>query len=75
MALEMGPYKGDRGYVLKANEEMKTTLEDHILTLQSMASSKYAAKLLDVVKKWEKSLNNVVEVFDCWLVVQRKWMC
>jgi dynein heavy chain len=74
MDLEMGAYKGDRGFVLKPNEEMKLQLEDHILTLQSMASSKYAVKLLDIVKKWEKNLNAVTEIFDCWLLVQRKWM-
>eukprot|EP00397_Hematodinium_sp_SG-2012_P000029 GEMP01000029.1.p1 GENE.GEMP01000029.1~~GEMP01000029.1.p1 ORF type:complete len:4546 (+),score=1158.20 GEMP01000029.1:32-13639(+) len=71
---EMAPYKADRGHILRPNEELKTTLEDHILTLQTMASSKYAAKLLDGIKKWERNLNTLGEVFDAWQLVQRKWM-
>lgn len=60
--------------LLQPNEEMRLILDDHILTLQSMGSSKYAAKLLDVIKKWEKNLNIVSEVFEVWLLCQRKWM-
>eukprot|EP00928_Gymnodinium_smaydae_P090380 TRINITY_DN7418_c2_g3_i1.p1 TRINITY_DN7418_c2_g3~~TRINITY_DN7418_c2_g3_i1.p1 ORF type:complete len:3325 (+),score=999.70 TRINITY_DN7418_c2_g3_i1:390-9977(+) len=67
------PYKGDRGFELLPNEEMKQTLEDHVLTLQSMGSSKYALKLLDQIKRWEKNLSTVSEVFDAWLLLQRKW--
>eukprot|EP00927_Polykrikos_kofoidii_P034569 TRINITY_DN29308_c0_g1_i1.p1 TRINITY_DN29308_c0_g1~~TRINITY_DN29308_c0_g1_i1.p1 ORF type:complete len:3708 (-),score=892.28 TRINITY_DN29308_c0_g1_i1:94-10965(-) len=68
------PYKADRGYTLMPMEEMRQTLEDHILSLQSMASSKYALKLLDTIKKWERNLSTVGEVFDAWLQLQRKWM-
>merc|ERR1712113_492794 len=42
----MKPYKGDpsnpRGWILLPQEEMRQTLEDHVLTLQSMGASKYA---------------------------------
>jgi dynein heavy chain len=72
------PYKGTpeqpRGYTLLPNEEMKQALEDHVLTLQSMASSKYALKLLDTIKRWEKNLSTISEVFDAWMLLQRKWM-
>jgi dynein heavy chain len=78
MNLAVRAYKGDpqnpRGYVLLPNDELRQTLEDHVLTLMSMASSKYAAKLLDVIKKWEKNLSTVSEVMDAWQVLQRKWM-
>ncbi|CAK8985449.1 unnamed protein product [Durusdinium trenchii] len=78
MPLGLKPYKGEpsnpRGYVLLPNEEMKQTLDDHVLTLQSMSSSKYAMKLLDTIKRWEKNLSVVGEVFDAWMVLQRKWM-
>merc|ERR1719428_633384 len=66
-------YKGERGFILLPNEEMRQTLEDHVLVLQSMGASKYALKLLDTIKKWEKNLTTVSEVFDAWLLVQRKW--
>jgi len=74
----MKAYKGDpqnpRAWVLLPNEEMKQMLEDHVLTLQSMSSSKYAVKLLDTIKRWERNLSTVSEVTDAWMVMQRKWM-
>jgi len=69
----MYPHK-DSIQLLLPNEDMILCLDDHLLTLQSMGASKYAAKLLDQIKKWEKSLNTVAEVFDVWLLCQRKWM-
>ncbi|CAJ1332260.1 unnamed protein product [Effrenium voratum] len=78
MPLALKPYKGEpanpRGYVLLPNEEMKQTLDDHVLTLQSMSSSKYADKLSEPIKRWERNLSVVSEVFDAWMVLQRKWM-
>jgi dynein heavy chain len=72
------PYKGEpnnpRGYTLLPNDEMKQQLDDHVLTLQSMGASKYALKLLDTIKRWERNLSTVSEVFDAWLQLQRKWM-
>ncbi len=56
----------------RGNEELRQTLEDHILILQSMASSKYALKLLDNIKRWEKNLHTVVEVFEVWQVRLRR---
>ncbi|CAD7925016.1 unnamed protein product [Amoebophrya sp. A120] len=70
---QMYPHKGDI-QLLQPNEEMRLVLDDHLLTLQSMGGSKYAAKLLDVIKRWEKNLSIVSEVFDVWLQCQRKWM-
>ncbi|KAF4667709.1 Dynein heavy chain 10, axonemal [Perkinsus chesapeaki] len=72
--LDMGMYKGDRGHVLRGNEELRQTLEDHVLLLQSMSMSKYAVKLMESIKRWEKNLNVVNEVLSAWLTVQRKWM-
>ncbi len=69
----MYTHKGDT-QLLQPNEDMKMILEDHILTLSSMAASKYALKLLDIIKKWERSLNTVSEVLEVWLLCQRKWM-
>ncbi|EER08351.1 conserved hypothetical protein, partial [Perkinsus marinus ATCC 50983] len=39
-----------------------------------MGMSKYAMKLMDSIKRWEKNLNIVNEVLNAWLTVQRKWM-
>ncbi|PHJ24428.1 dynein heavy chain family protein, partial [Cystoisospora suis] len=74
-ALEMSRYKADEhSYVLRANEEMRTTLEDHILQLQSMTGSRFAVVVMERIKKWERTLNTIREVFEAWLQVQRKWI-
>jgi len=74
---EMVPYKKgteERGYVLKGTDEIKLQLEDHLTTLQQVASSRYVAAFLTRVRHWEKALNLIAEIIDLWLVVQKKWM-
>ena len=63
-----------RGYSLKSTEDIKQNLEDNILNLQNIASSKYARAFAGRVKNWEKDLNTISDVIDVWLAVQRKWM-
>ncbi|PFH33986.1 dynein heavy chain family protein [Besnoitia besnoiti] len=73
--IDMCRYKADeQSYVLRANEELRTMLEDHILQLQSMTGSRFAAVVMERIKKWEKTLNTIREVFEAWLQVQRKWI-
>lgn len=64
----------DRGWVLRAADELKLTLEDHMLNLQTMSGSRFIASFAERVRKWEKRLGVVNECLDIWFVVQRKWM-
>lgn len=75
--LELVKYKKngtDRGWVLRAADELKITLEDHMLNLQTISGSRFIASFADRVRKWEKRLGVVNECLDIWFVVQRKWM-
>lgn len=75
--LELVKYKkngADRGWVLRAADELKLTLEDHMLNLQTMSGSRFIASFAERVRKWEKKLGVVNECLDIWFVVQRKWM-
>nr|CEL69705.1 TPA: Dynein heavy chain 10, axonemal [Neospora caninum Liverpool] len=73
--LDMCRYKTEeQSFVLRANEELRVTLEDHILQLQSMVGSRFASVVIEKIKKWEKTLNTIREVFEAWLQVQRKWI-
>ncbi|ETN24636.1 hypothetical protein PPTG_00868 [Phytophthora nicotianae INRA-310] len=75
--LELVKYKKngtDRGWVLRAADELKITLEDHMLNLQTMSGSRFIASFAERVRKWEKRLGVVNECLDIWFVVQRKWM-
>uniref|UniRef100_A0A0G4IFQ9 AAA+ ATPase domain-containing protein n=1 Tax=Chromera velia CCMP2878 TaxID=1169474 RepID=A0A0G4IFQ9_9ALVE len=64
----------DKGFVLKANDELKVLLDDHILQLQNMTASRFAQPLMPKIKQWEKSLATIGEVMDVWMQVQRKWI-
>lgn len=70
------PYKKGtelKGYAIKSPDEVRQLLEDNILILQSLNASKYVRAIKAKVNVWEKDLNTISDVIDCWMVVQRKW--
>jgi dynein heavy chain len=69
-------FKGneERGWAIKSPDEIRVALEDNILNLQNIASSKFVRAFAKRVKKWERDLNLISDVIDIWLIVQRKWM-
>ncbi|MCL4419561.1 dynein heavy chain domain-containing protein, partial [Patescibacteria group bacterium] len=76
-ALSVVKYKKDgqdRGYVLRAADDLKLELEDNMLNLQTISGSRFVGAFVDRVRKWEKSLNLVSECLDMWFTVQRKWV-
>mmetsp|Transcript_40960 Transcript_40960/g.47071 ORF Transcript_40960/g.47071 Transcript_40960/m.47071 type:complete len:872 (+) Transcript_40960:2789-5404(+) len=64
----------ERGWAIKSPDDIRAALEDNILNLQNIASSKFVRAFSKRVKKWEKDLNMINDVIDIWLIVQRKWM-
>ena len=69
-------YKKDgqeRGSILRAADELKLELEDNMLNLQTISSSRFVTSFVDRVRKWEKTLNIVSECLEMWFTVQRKW--
>eukprot|EP01040_Poterioochromonas_malhamensis_P005875 gene5875-6317_t len=76
-SLAIAKYKKDgqdRGYVLRAADDLKLELEDNMLNLQTISGSRFVATFVDRVRKWEKSLNLVSECLEMWFTVQRKWV-
>jgi len=76
-AFEIVKYKKgneDRGFVLKSTDEVKLLLDDQLLNLQAVASSRFVSAFLGRVRKWEHDLNRIAEVLDLWLTVQKKWI-
>ena len=63
-----------RGFILRPAEEIKLMLEDNMLNLQTMSSSRFVGQFADKVRSWEKSLNLVSECLEVWYNVQRQWM-
>jgi dynein heavy chain, axonemal len=63
----------DRGFILRAADDLKLELEDHMLNLQTISGSRFVGAFVDRVRKWEKTLNVVSECLEMWFTVQRKW--
>jgi dynein heavy chain, axonemal len=59
--------------VLKTADEIKLDLEEHLQSLQTMASTRFVATFAATVSEWEKKLNLVAEVMEVWFAVQTKW--
>lgn len=63
-----------KGYAMTSPEEIRQTLEDNILILQSLSASKYIRNIKAKVTQWEKDLNTINDTIDTWMLVQKKWM-
>ncbi len=64
----------ERGLILRSNEEIIQTLEDQMMNLSSMMSSRFVAPFLELTQKWERLMSNISEVIEVWMKVQSKWM-
>lgn len=45
--------KGEGVYLIKVTEDIKTDLDDHLLNLQQVSSSRFIKSLIGRVKTWE----------------------
>ena len=63
-----------RGVVIKVDEDIYNNLNEHLVNLQNMESSKYAFTLRGIIKEWVRNLNRIQETVDIWMDVQKKWM-
>ena len=63
-----------RGTVIKVDEEIYNKLNEHLVNLQNMESSKYAFNLRGVIKEWVNNLIRIQDTIDIWMEVQKKWM-
>lgn len=62
-----------RAHVVVVPDDLRMDLEDHMLNLQTMASSRFVGNFRQQVARWSKNLNMVSEVLEVWLAVQTKW--
>ena len=63
-------------YILQGGEtgEIQEELEDSLMTLGGMASSRYALPFKDTVDLWIHKLGETTEVIERWLYLQVLWM-
>ena len=63
------------GFKIKVAEDIKTSLDDHLNSLQSIEGSKFAGTALkNEVRRWMDSLIKIQETIEEWIKVQTKWL-
>ncbi|CAJ1457626.1 unnamed protein product, partial [Effrenium voratum] len=61
-------------YVLGSIEDITVALEDSLVTISTIAGSRYVGPIRAEVEQWQKDLLLFQETLDEWLNVQRNWM-
>ena len=75
LQFNLDPHSTQRGvWILKDLEEINQTLEDNMVSLQTMLGSRYIFMLKDLVEGWYKKLSLLSDTLDEWQVVQKSWM-
>ncbi|CAG9772859.1 unnamed protein product [Ceutorhynchus assimilis] len=74
MKIEIVPHK-DRGcYRIKSVDDCFQALEENILQLSTMKSTRFVEPFTKVVDYWERTLSYVMETLEIALQVQRQWL-
>ncbi|GMF33821.1 unnamed protein product [Phytophthora lilii] len=61
-------------YVLTSIETIYTKLEESLVSMTAVLSSKFLSPIKDLAVMWHKRLLLFQETFDAWIECQRKWM-
>eukprot|EP00899_Mesostigma_viride_P007437 jgi/Mesvir1/16695/Mv15092-RA.1 len=69
------PYKDYKDtFILGGIEDVIAALEDSMVTMTTITSSRYVAGIRHEVEKMEKQLKTFSETLDEWLACQKAWM-
>lgn len=75
MEFEVKPYKDAKdSYVLVSYENVYTSLEESLVSMTAILSSKYLTPIKDIATTWQRRLAIFQETLDAWIECQRKWM-
>jgi len=70
--LEVKPYKDVKDlYILGDISEVVANLDDSLVTVNTVLSSRFVAGIRDMVEEWRHTLNVMQETLDEWMNVQR----
>lgn len=74
MKIEVVPYK-DRGiHKIKSVDDCFQALEDNIMQLSIMKSTRFVEPFAKEVDSWERTLSYIMESLEMALQVQRQWL-
>eukprot|EP00929_Paragymnodinium_shiwhaense_P066427 TRINITY_DN33321_c0_g4_i1.p1 TRINITY_DN33321_c0_g4~~TRINITY_DN33321_c0_g4_i1.p1 ORF type:complete len:3770 (+),score=1255.81 TRINITY_DN33321_c0_g4_i1:195-11312(+) len=73
--LIVNPYKDSKDvFMLGSVEDITIALEDSLVTISTIAGSRFVGPIRGEVEEWQKNLLLFQETLDEWLNVQRNWM-
>lgn len=74
MAIEVVPYKDKGVYRIKSVEECFQALEENMMQLSTMKSTRFVEPFAKEVDYWERTLSYIMESLESALGVQRQWL-
>ncbi|KAB0795300.1 hypothetical protein PPYR_12139 [Photinus pyralis] len=74
MIFEIVPHKDTGVFRIKSVDDCFQALEENMLQLSTMKSTRYVEPFIKDVDYWEKTLSYVMETLEVALVVQRQWL-
>ncbi|KAF7269690.1 hypothetical protein GWI33_017275 [Rhynchophorus ferrugineus] len=74
MQIELVPYKDRAVYRIKSVDDCFAALEENIMQLSTMKSTRFVEPFTKVVDYWEKTLSYIIETLELALQVQRNWL-
>ncbi|CAE8588829.1 unnamed protein product, partial [Polarella glacialis] len=75
LELVVNPYKDSKDvFILGSIEDITVALEDSLVTMSTIAGSRFVGPIRGEVEQWQKDLMLFQETLDEWLTVQRNWM-
>ncbi|XP_050498494.1 dynein axonemal heavy chain 2 [Diabrotica virgifera virgifera] len=74
MKFEMIPYKERHLYRIKSVDECFQVLEENLMQLSIMKSTRFVEPFTKEVDRWERGLSYIMECLEMALQVQREWL-
>lgn len=74
MEIEIIPYKERNVYRIKSVDDCFQALEDNIMQLSTMKSTRFVEPFANEVDFWERTLSYLMETLETALAVQRQWL-
>lgn len=74
MIFDTKEYRTTGTRILCGIDEIQQLLDDQIVKIQAMRSSRYIKPFIEQCTKWETTLVNMQDILDNWLKVQATWL-
>jgi len=70
----MKSYRNTGTFIVGGVDEIQTLLDDHIVKVQAMRSSRYVQPFVERIKEWESTLVALQDILDNWIKLQGTWL-